>query len=105
MIIDPFDRSRVWVLSRVRGTHKGPFAWAGINAAPTNKVIDGGPEVLSYSFNDVGQCYKITEGYTVDPLLGNTNGLAGVQTDATHFARIYMHVNMHGGRKHVHVQT
>lgn len=75
--VDPLEPNRVWFFSRATGTHDGPLNF-GSTIAATGKEIRMPPQASSMLFNDQGQCYTLTVGYTMDKRIGNTDGLGGV---------------------------
>lgn len=74
--VDPLEPNRVWFFSRATGTHDGPLNF-GSTIAATGKEIRMPPQASSMLFNDQGQCYTLTVGYTMDKRIGNTDGLGG----------------------------
>jgi len=75
--IDPLEPNRVWFSSRAQYQHTGDLNIGYIIKA-TGKSVESPPQVLSMSFNDAGECYKFTGGYSVDKSVGNTQGLGGL---------------------------
>jgi len=76
--VDPLEPNRVWFVSRGEFKHTGDLKFGPQTIKPTGKTIVPPPQVLSMSFNDAGQCYKLTGGYSVDRTVGNTDGLGGL---------------------------
>jgi hypothetical protein len=76
--VDPMEPNRVWFTSRGEFKHTGDLKFGPQTIKPTGKSIVTPPQVLSMSFNDAGQCYKLTGGYSVDRTVGNTDGLGGL---------------------------
>jgi len=75
--VDPLEPNRVWLFSRDRGTHTGTLNFARA-IPPTGKHVEMPPQAASMLFNEQGQVYTMTVGYTMDKRIGNTNGLGGV---------------------------
>lgn len=50
----------------------------GGKLAPTGKQVKLPPQAQSMLFNENGECYTLTVGYTMDKRIGNTEGLGGV---------------------------
>jgi hypothetical protein len=75
--VDPLEPNRVWFFSRATGTHDGPLNF-GRPIAATGKQIRMPPQAQSMLFNEKGQCYTLTVGYTMDKRIGNTDGLGGL---------------------------
>eukprot|EP00088_Acartia_fossae_P049141 TRINITY_DN5392_c0_g1_i6.p1 TRINITY_DN5392_c0_g1~~TRINITY_DN5392_c0_g1_i6.p1 ORF type:complete len:272 (-),score=34.86 TRINITY_DN5392_c0_g1_i6:121-936(-) len=76
--VDPMEPNRVWFSSRGQYKHTGDIKFGPKVIAPTGKTVVTPPQMLSFSFNDAGQCYKFTGGYSVDKTIGNTEGLGGL---------------------------
>lgn len=76
--VDPIEPNRVWFTSRGLFKHTGELKFGPQTIQPTGKNIVTPPQVLSMSFNDAGECYKLTGGYSVDRTVGNTDGLGGL---------------------------
>ncbi|XP_023328693.1 uncharacterized protein LOC111701581 [Eurytemora carolleeae] len=76
--VDPMEPNRVWFFSRSVLKHTGDLIFGHQVIKPTGKTIVSPPQVLSMSFNEEGQCYKFTGGYSVDRTVGNTGGLGGL---------------------------
>lgn len=65
--MDPYDPYRVWVDVKPSGmTNSGVF-------------VDGPPQAFSFTFDDEGFCTRITACAVMDPSIGNTGGLTGVE--------------------------
>ncbi|GAB5365663.1 hypothetical protein AAMO2058_001077300 [Amorphochlora amoebiformis] len=73
--VDPMEPNRVWWFSRSIGTHTGQF---GGSIPATGNRIEWPPEVNSMCFDDEGNVYRLTLGYAVDRMMGNTGGLGAV---------------------------
>eukprot|EP00095_Tigriopus_kingsejongensis_P006665 snap_masked-scaffold363_size195477-processed-gene-0.37 protein:Tk06665 transcript:snap_masked-scaffold363_size195477-processed-gene-0.37-mRNA-1 annotation:"predicted protein" len=78
--VDPMEPNRVWLMTRPDFVHTGPLRMgtSGKVIGPTSKRVVPPPQVLSFSFDDQGKCYKMTGGYSVDRTVGNTGGLGGL---------------------------
>jgi len=76
--VDPMEPNRVWFFSRGLLNHSGTLMFGAMKLKPTGKKVITPPQVLSMSFNEDGQCYKLTGGYSVDRTVGNTGGLGAV---------------------------
>ena len=76
--VDPMEPNRVWFFSRGLLSHTGILMFGAMKMKPTGKKVITPPQVLSMSFNEDGQCYKLTGGYSVDRTVGNTGGLGAV---------------------------
>jgi len=76
--VDPLEPNRVWFQSRGKYKHTGELKFGSKIIKPTGKVVCSPVQMLSMSFNDAGQCYKLTGGYSVDKTVGNTGGLGGL---------------------------
>merc|ERR1719487_419584 len=50
----------------------------GGKLAPTGKQVKMPPQAQSMLFNENGECYTLTVGYTMDKRIGNTEGLGGM---------------------------
>lgn len=75
--VDPLEPNRVWFFSRATGTNTGEMNF-GRKLAPTGKQVKMPPQAQSMLFNEKGECYTLTVGYTMDKRIGNTEGLGGV---------------------------
>lgn len=75
--VDPLEPNRVWFFSRATGTNTGTMNF-GTQLAPTGKQVNMPPQAQSMLFNEKGECYTLTVGYTMDKRIGNTDGLGGV---------------------------
>jgi len=75
--VDPLEPNRVWFFSRATGTNTGAMNF-GSKLAPTGKQVNLPPQAQSMLFNEKGECYTLTVGYTMDKRVGNTEGLGGV---------------------------
>lgn len=75
--VDPLEPNRVWFFSRATGTNTGNMNF-GRTIAPTGKQVSMPPQAQSMLFNEKGECYTLTVGYTMDKRIGNTEGLGGV---------------------------
>lgn len=75
--VDPLEPNRVWFFSRATGTQTGEMNF-GTKLAPTGKRVNMPPQAQSMLFNEMGECYTLTVGYTMDKRIGNTEGLGGV---------------------------
>ena len=65
--MDPYDPYRVWVDAKPSGmTNSGVF-------------VDGPPQAFSFTFDDEGFCTRLTASAVMDPSIGNTGGLTGVE--------------------------
>ncbi len=76
--VDPYDPTRVWFTVRSTGTFTGAFGEGRNSLPPNGNKYSSGPEGISVSFNDKGQCVKLTVGVLMDPEVGDTGGLGGV---------------------------
>jgi len=74
--VDPYNPYRIWVDQRAKGTRTGAIG----NAIPKfpAAAYEAAPEAMSISFDDDGYCTRITAAAVLDPLLGNSGGLGGV---------------------------
>ena len=59
-------------------THTGVLKFGSSVYQPTGKEVVNTPQVLSFSFDREGRCYKFTGGYSIDKTIGNCGGLGGV---------------------------
>jgi len=75
--VDPLEPNRVWWLSRDTGTHLGTLNFAN-GIPPTGKRVEMPPQAMSFLFNEQGEVYTLTVGYTMDKRIGNSNGLGAV---------------------------
>lgn len=75
--VDPLEPNRVWFFSRATGTNSGEMNF-GRSLPATGKHVRMPPQAQSMLFNEKGECYTLTVGYTMDKRIGNTNGLGGV---------------------------
>ncbi|KAG7361167.1 hypothetical protein IV203_036267 [Nitzschia inconspicua] len=60
--VDPYDPYRVWVDVKLLGSG-----------------LEGPPQAWSFTFDDDGFCTRITGGAVMDPSIGNTGGLPGME--------------------------
>lgn len=75
--VDPLEPNRVWCFSRDTGTHLGTLNFAK-PIPPTGKRVVMPPQASSMLFNEQGQVYTMTVGYTMDKRIGNSNGLGAM---------------------------
>ncbi len=76
--VDQYDPERVWLITKSTGTLKKDIIKNGkVVVAASNQKLVAPPEAISFSFNEEGLCYKVSAGYVVDKLEGNSNGLGG----------------------------
>jgi len=75
--VDPLEPNRVWSFSRDTGTHTGTLNFARA-IPPTGKRVEMPPQATSMLFNEQGQVYTMTVGYTMDKRIGNSNGLGAM---------------------------
>ena len=64
--------------NRSQMTHTGVLKFGSSVYQPTGKEVVNTPQVLSFSFDREGRCYKFTGGYSIDKTIGNCGGLGGV---------------------------
>ena len=64
--VDPLEPNRVWFISRGKYTHTGDLKFGPKVIKPTGKVVETPAQLLSMSFNDAGECYKLT-GIAANP--------------------------------------
>ena len=76
--VDPIEHNRVWALTRPTLTHTGPLNFFGTVVKPTGTRVIQTPQLVSFSFDREGRCYKFTGGYPVDRTIGNGGGLGGL---------------------------
>jgi len=76
--VDPLEPNRVWFFARSQMTHTGVLKFGKSVYQPTGKEVVNTPQVLSFSFDKEGRCYKFTGGYSIDKTIGNCGGLGGV---------------------------
>jgi len=76
--VDPMEPNRVWFFARSQMTHTGVLKFGSSVYQPTGKEVVNTPQVLSFSFDREGRCYKFTGGYSIDKTIGNCGGLGGV---------------------------
>ena len=70
--------SNKYVSDRSQMTHTGVLKFGSSVYQPTGKEVVNTPQVLSFSFDREGRCYKFTGGYSIDKTIGNCGGLGGV---------------------------
>ncbi len=76
--VDQYDPERVWLIIKSSGILKKDITRNGKVIVPaSNQKLDVSPEAISMSFNEEGLCYKVSAGYVLDKLDGNSNGLGG----------------------------
>merc|ERR1712137_569293 len=75
--VDPIEPNRVWFFSRDTGTNLGTLNF-GRPIPATGKHVEMPPQATSMLFNEQGQVYTLTAGYTMDKRIGNSNGLGAV---------------------------
>eukprot|EP00798_Chlamydomonas_sp_ICE-L_P015123 gene15125-21180_t len=76
--VDPYEPNRVWFTCRSTAVHTGNLKFFGTTFKPTNKVVYGAPECMSYTFDTEGKCTAYTGGYVMDRRVGNTQGLGAM---------------------------
>ncbi|KAJ1415182.1 hypothetical protein B484DRAFT_454628 [Ochromonadaceae sp. CCMP2298] len=77
--VDALDPSTVWFKIRPRGTITGPFVYQGQTYLPNNRAFELPVQQMSITLakETVGKITRVTAGYVVDRLTGNTGGLPG----------------------------
>lgn len=77
---DPYEPHRVWFFIRTSGTATGSLNFFGKKIAVKEPpaVVQGAPEICSYTFAPDGRCTAFTGGYVADRRVGNTGGLGAV---------------------------
>jgi len=76
--VDAYNPYRVWVDTRPRGLRISEIGDFKLPKDVSSSMYRAPPEAMSFTFDDDGFCTRITGGAALDPLLGNTGGLAGV---------------------------
>merc|ERR1712086_252422 len=76
--VDPLEPNRIWCLSRGHFRHTGTLSFGPSKYPATQREICLPPQCFSMSFDEKGQCYKLTGGYCVDRAVGDTKGLGGM---------------------------
>lgn len=76
--VDPLEPNRVWFLTRPELVHSGTLNFGSKKIPPTGIKVVPPPQMLSFTFDREGRCYKMTGGYSVDRTVGNTGGLGGL---------------------------
>lgn len=74
--VDESQPNTVWFKIRPRGTLTGPFSFKGEVYLPNQKVVEQPVQQLSVTIRS-GLVTRVTAGYVIDRLTGNTGGLAG----------------------------
>lgn len=77
---DPHEPHRVWFFIRTTGSATGTLNFFGKAIKPKSPVavVQGAPEICSYTFDADGRCTAFTGGYVADRRVGNTGGLGAV---------------------------
>ena len=76
--VDQYDPERVWLITKSSGTLKNDITRNGkVVVVASSQNLVAPPEAISMSFNEEGLCYKVSAGYVLDKLEGNSNGLGG----------------------------
>lgn len=77
--IDPDDDRTVRFTCRVTGTMRGALRLRDVILSPTGKTMQCPPEGFSMTFDlETGKLVKLCTGFTMDRLVGNTEGTTGV---------------------------
>lgn len=76
--VDPTEPNRVWFLTRPVMTQTGELKFGKLTFKPTGIKVTPVPQLLSFSFDREGRCYKFTGGYSGDRTVGNSGGLGGL---------------------------
>jgi hypothetical protein len=77
LTIDPLDSARVWIRTRPSGTLTGPLSYNGQVFLPNGRSVEFPVTMLSASVTPEGQVSRLTAGYIIDRLSGNTGGQLG----------------------------
>lgn len=82
--IDSQDPYTVRLTARTVGTMRGKLRLRNQIVAPNGRGMSCPPEAISMTFDPyTGKLIKLCSGFTLDRLVGNTNGLCGVMAAAT----------------------
>lgn len=82
--IDEVDPLTVRVTARTVGTMRGELRLRDQTLPPNGQQMRCPPEAVSITFDgSSGKVVKLVTGFTLDRLVGNTNGLCGVSAAAT----------------------
>ena len=82
--IDQVDPLTVRVTARTVGTMRGELRLRDQTLPPNGQQMRCPPETVSMTFDGTsGKVVKLCTGFTMDRLVGNTNGLCGVSAAAT----------------------
>ena len=77
--IDEDNVAKVRFTCRTTGTMRGELRLRGDILAPTGKVMRCPPEAVTVIFDlDTGNVLRLTQGFPLDRLVGNTGGTTGV---------------------------
>lgn len=82
--VDKVDPMTVRVTARTVGTMRGELRLRDQTLPPNGQQMRCPPEAISITFDpNSGKIVKLCTGFTMDRLVGNTNGLCGVMAAAT----------------------
>jgi len=82
--IDEVDPFTVRLTARTVGTMRGELRLRDKTLPPNGQLLRCPPEAISITFDaNSGKVAKLCTGFTMDRLVGNTNGLCGVLAAAT----------------------